>query len=154
MTGYREILLSIVETPREALFHINGRSYEHGRIDQMLPLGGVEEWQVYSVLAGHPLHIHVNPFQIVSITNAQGQQVSDPALPGYDPDYAGLVGQWKDTLFVKEGHRAVIRTRFERFTGDFVMHCHILFHGDHGMMQNLRIYDPAHPDAVPPAAHH
>ena len=158
VNGYREILLSIVETPKEALFHINGRSYEHGRIDQMLPLGGVEEWQVYSVLAGHPLHIHVNPFQIVAITNAEGQPVGDPALPGYDPDYAGLVGQWKDTLFVKEGHRAVIRTRFERFTGDFVMHCHILFHGDHGMMQNLRIYDPANPDAQPDAirvaAHH
>jgi FtsP/CotA-like multicopper oxidase with cupredoxin domain len=29
--------------------------------------------------------------------------------------------------------------RYERFTGDFVTHCHIMFHSDHGMMQNLRI---------------
>lgn len=152
--GYREILLSIVETPKEALFHINGRAYEHGRIDQMLPLGGVEEWYVSSVRAGHPLHIHVNPFQIVSIINAEGQLVADPASPGFDPDYAGVIGQWKDTLFVKEGHRAVIRTRFERFTGDFVMHCHILFHGDHGMMQHLRIFDPARPVVAETPTHH
>jgi FtsP/CotA-like multicopper oxidase with cupredoxin domain len=35
--------------------------------------------------------------------------------------------------------RVAFRTRYERFTGDFVIHCHIMFHGDHGMMQNLRI---------------
>jgi FtsP/CotA-like multicopper oxidase with cupredoxin domain len=117
-------------------------------------LGGVEEWYLTSVTADHPLHIHVNPFQIVSIVNAEGQAVADPASPGYDPDYAGLIGQWKDTLFVKEGHRAVVRTRFERFTGDFVMHCHILFHGDHGMMQHLRIFDPAQTEAEEAPHHH
>ena len=154
VTGYREILLSIVETPKDALFHINGRAYEHGRIDQFLPLGGVEEWYLTSVTASHPLHIHVNPFQIVSIVNAEGQAIADPASPGYDPDYAGLIGQWKDTLFVKEGYRAVVRTRFERFTGDFVMHCHILFHGDHGMMQHLRIFDPARPEVTEAPSHH
>lgn len=154
VTGYREILLSIVETPQDALFHINGRAYEHGRIDQFLPLGGVEEWYLTSVTASHPLHIHVNPFQIVSIVNAEGQAIADPASAGYDPDYAGLVGQWKDTLFIKEGYRAVVRTRFERFTGDFVMHCHILFHGDHGMMQHLRIFDPANPATAQAPSHH
>ena len=158
--SYRELLFNIIETPTGPLFHINGRAHEHGRIDQMLALGSVEEWYVSSVAGGgnHPLHIHVNPFQIVSIFNAEGQSVADPALAGYDPDYAGLIGQWKDTVFVKSGHRAVLRTRYERFTGDFVLHCHILFHGDHGMMQNLRIYDPANPDAppdaIPVAAHH
>lgn len=154
--GYRELLFNIIETPTEVLFHINGRAHEHGRIDQMLALGSVEEWYVSSVAGGgnHPLHIHVNPFQIVSIVNAAGQPVADPASAGYDPDYAGLIGQWKDTVFVKSGHRAVLRTRFERFTGDFVLHCHILFHGDHGMMQNVRIYDPSHSDTAQAPAHH
>ena len=157
VTGYREVILSIVDIPNGALFHVNGRAYDHGRIDQMLPLGGVDEWRVSSLTASHPLHIHVNPFQIVSIVDAEGRPVTDPEAPAFDPDYAGMVGQWKDTVFVKEGHSAVIRTRFERFTGDFVMHCHILFHGDHGMMQHLRIYDPAAPAdslaAGPPHEH-
>ena len=40
---------------------------------------------------------------------------------------------------VKQDDRIAFRTRYERFTGDFVIHCHIMYHGDHGMMQNLRI---------------
>jgi FtsP/CotA-like multicopper oxidase with cupredoxin domain len=92
----------------------------------------------------------VNPFQVVSVTNPQGVDVTKPEVAAYDPDYAGIVGEWKDTVFVKENHRVVIRTRYERFTGDFVTHCHIMFHGDRGMMMNLRIADPSKPST----AHH
>ena len=38
-----------------------------------------------------------------------------------------------------------IRTRFLDYTGRFVMHCHILFHEDHGMMQQLEVIDPPRP---------
>ena len=34
-----------------------------------------------------------------------------------------------------------IRTRYERYKGDFVMHCHILDHEDEGMMEGFRITD-------------
>ena len=151
VTGYREAVLNILEPPqtREGtlFFHMNGQPYDHARIDAMLPLGGVEQWHVTSLTGGHPMHIHVNPFQIVSIVDAQGRDVTDPNGPAFDPDYVGLVGEWKDTLFVKEGYRAIFRTRYERFVGDFVIHCHIMFHGDHGMMQNLRIYLPGGAEA-------
>ena len=40
---------------------------------------------------------------------------------------------------VKKDLRVTFRTRYERFTGDFLMHCHISYHGDHGMMEHLRI---------------
>lgn len=144
--GYREAILNIIEPPDttgQLLFHINGRPYDHGRIDYVLPLGGTEEWHVRSLVTDHPLHLHVNPLQVVSVTNAQGLDVTKADGAAYDPDYAGVVGEWKDTVFVKENHRVVIRTRYERFTGDFVTHCHIMFHGDRGMMMNLRIADPA-----------
>ncbi|HET7817335.1 MAG TPA: multicopper oxidase family protein [Sphingomicrobium sp.] len=139
VSGYREATLNILETPKAALFHVNGRAYDHERIDHSLPLGKAEEWRAASLLGGHPLHIHVNPFQIISVTDAQARDVTDPDGPAFDPDYAGLKGEWKDTVFIKENHRIAFRTRYERFTGDFVIHCHIMFHGDHGMMQNLRI---------------
>jgi FtsP/CotA-like multicopper oxidase with cupredoxin domain len=151
--GYREAVLNIIEPPDtngQLLFHINGRPYDHDRIDYVLPLGGTEEWHVRSLVTDHPLHLHVNPFQVVSVTNPQGVDVTNPEGAAYDPDYAGIVGEWKDTVFVKENHRVVIRTRYERFTGDFVTHCHIMFHGDRGMMMNLRIADPAKPST----AHH
>ncbi|ADI10906.1 multicopper oxidase type 2 [Streptomyces bingchenggensis BCW-1] len=34
------------------------------------------------------------------------------------------------------------RSRYERYIGDFVLHCHILDHEDNGMMQNIRISIP------------
>ena len=153
VTGYREATVNIIEPvdnpAAPAMFHINGRTYDHNRIDHVLPLGGVEEWHVASMNDDHPLHLHVNPFQIVMIVDPQGRDVTDPAGPAYDPDYAGLINEWKDTVLLKHGHRVAFRTRYERFTGDFVTHCHIMFHGDHGMMLNLRIADtgqaqPAH----------
>ena len=46
-------------------------------------------------------------------------------------------------MTLKSGYQAVLRTRYERFIGDFVLHCHIVQHGDQGMMQNLRIVPPS-----------
>jgi L-ascorbate oxidase len=139
VSGYREAILNVLETPKDALFQINGRPYDHDRIDQLLPLGKAEEWRAIALLGNHPLHIHVNPFQIVSITDSKDQDVTDPKSPAFDPDYEGLKGEWKDTVMLKQDLRVAFRTRYERFTGDFVTHCHIMYHGDHGMMQNLRI---------------
>jgi FtsP/CotA-like multicopper oxidase with cupredoxin domain len=151
VSGYREATLNVVEpvdNPAGVSFHINGRPYDHQRIDHVLPLGAAEEWHVASVNVDHPLHIHVNPFQIIRVHDVQGRDVTDPNGPGFDPDYAGLLNEWKDTVFVKQGYRIALRTRYERFTGDFVTHCHIMFHGDHGMMLNLRIADPAEAQAA------
>jgi FtsP/CotA-like multicopper oxidase with cupredoxin domain len=139
VSSYREVILDVVGGPEETAFRVNGRTYDHNRIDAVLPLGKAEEWRAAALTEDHPLHIHVNPFQIASIEDPQGRDATDPASPAFDPDYAGLKGQWKDTLLIKENMRVAFRTRYERFTGDFVIHCHIMFHGDHGMMQNLRI---------------
>ena len=152
VAGYREALINIVGGPLDGAFRINGHAYDHNRIDAVLPLGKAEEWDAVALIEDHPLHIHVNPFQIMSIPDDTGRDVTDPKSPVFDPDYAGLKGEWKDTILVKENDRVLFRTRYERFTGDFVMHCHIMFHGDHGLMQNLRIAADAEP-AKSHAAH-
>ena len=139
VSAYREVVLNVLDGPESTAFRINGQTYDHKRLDQLLPLGKAEEWRAASLNENHPLHIHVNPFEIVSIKDHQGRDLADPRSEAFDPDYAGLVGQWKDTVLVKNNVRVAFRTRYERFTGDFVIHCHIMFHGDHGMMQNLRI---------------
>ncbi len=47
----------------------------------------------------------------------------------------------------------MLRTHYARYTGEFVLHCHILDHEDAGMMANVQIVDdPAHPPA-PGKAH-
>ena len=112
-----------------------------GRMSRTLILGTTDEWKMTSTGYDHPFHMHVNPIQIVKILNTQGVDVSETGEPG-DMEYADLKGQWKDTLFVKEHYTVVVRSHYERFTGVFVLHCHILDHEDKGMMEKIQICPP------------
>jgi L-ascorbate oxidase len=116
--------------------------YVPARIDRTANIGDVQEWRLTSTVAGHPFHIHVNPFQVVSVIDDQGRPATVPNTPGFDPDYAGVLNQWKDTLFVKKDYKIVVRTRYERYIGEYVLHCHILDHEDQGMMANVAIGIP------------
>ena len=49
-------------------FLINGQEYAEDRVDRVVRLGTAEEWRLESAnssanAAGHPFHIHVNPFE-------------------------------------------------------------------------------------------
>jgi FtsP/CotA-like multicopper oxidase with cupredoxin domain len=69
--------------------------------------------------------------------------VSAPGgFDGGDPQYLGMKGMFKDTLWIKPNYTITLRTRYERYIGDFVLHCHILDHEDMGMMQNVAIVLP------------
>jgi FtsP/CotA-like multicopper oxidase with cupredoxin domain len=130
--------------PSSTKYEIDGKPYDPDRIDHTLALGGVDEWTLRTwntPPVGHPFHIHVNPFQVVKILDPDDNDVSITGEVD-DPQYANLKGVWKDTLFVKPNYQIVIRTRYRRYIGDFVLHCHILDHGDQGMMQNIRIGVP------------
>ena len=152
VSNYREVVIDIIGEGDATKFMINGRTFDDHRVDELLPLGKAEEWQAVSLNEDHPLHIHVNPFQVASIEDSAGRDVTDPKSPVFDPDYAGLKGEWKDTIVVKKDIRVTFRTRYERFTGDFLMHCHISYHGDHGMMEHLRIAADAD-DSMPMHSH-
>jgi L-ascorbate oxidase len=152
VTGSQFLAFNIVLGGGTPLFQVNGRSFEPGRVDRVLTIGNVDEWVLRSDLASHPFHIHVNPFQVVRILDPNGKDVSGPdAVDDWggtvDPQYRGLKGTWKDTLWVKNGgpggrYTLFVRTRYERYIGDFVLHCHILDHEDQGMMQHIRIALP------------
>ena len=102
-------------------FTINGRTFDMDRVDTRVQLGDVEDWEfLNNTSMDHPMHIHTNPFQIVRLDGS-----ADPA--------------WKDTVLVKAGQRVRVRTRFDDFAGLSVYHCHILDHGDMGMMGTLQI---------------
>ena len=133
------------------------KPYDPSRIDRSLTLGGVDEWTLQSHFVSHPFHIHVNPFQIVKILDPNGKDVSVPGAVDnsggtVDPQYPGLKGVWKDTLWAKslippnavpKGlYTITVRTRYQRYIGEYVLHCHILDHEDQGMMQNVSIGIP------------
>jgi FtsP/CotA-like multicopper oxidase with cupredoxin domain len=145
ITGKQELEFKVdTSDPNKPRFLIDNHPYDPNRIDRVLPLGAAEEWTLTSWTdppAGHPFHIHVNPFQVVRILDPKGVDVSETGEAD-DPQYAHIKGVWKDTLFVKPGYHVVVRTRYERYIGEFVLHCHILDHEDQGMMENVMIALP------------
>ena len=117
------------------VFTVNGKSFDPHAPPRKLKLGAVEKWLVSSTqIAGHPFHIHVNPFQF---TRDDGTIV------------------WKDTLFIPPNQTLELRTRYERYIGVFMLHCHIVEHADLGMAETVEILPPSnaheHEHSPPPA---
>ena len=115
----KEVVFSVKTNPRR--FLIEQECYDPEVVLPKFKLteGTAEEWVLENTSVGpHPFHIHVNAFQIL-----------EPGKPRV----------WKDTVIIPPEGTVRIRTRFERFVGDFVTHCHILTHEDLGMMQRVRI---------------
>lgn len=106
-------------------FAVNGQPYDPNATPLLVKLGRTDEWKLTANLGSHPFHIHVNPFYVVSETDADG--VETP------------IGVWKDTLLVTAGRTHTIRTHYKRYIGDYVLHCHILDHEDEGMMMGVSI---------------
>jgi len=171
VTGTQALTFNIVpgsgSTP--TLFEVDGKPFQPGRVDRVLKLHGVDEWTLGSDFVSHPFHIHVNPFQVVKILDPKGRDVSGPdaidnADGAVDTQYRGLKGVWKDSLWVKNNanppgtpggkYTVVVRTRYERYIGDYVLHCHILDHEDQGMMQLIRMSLPDGVGGISQGHHH
>lgn len=120
ITGHQEAVFSIDTSVTPPRFLVNGKVFNPHDV-RKLKLGDVEEWTVTSQNFNHPFHIHVNPFQL---TTAGGKIL------------------WKDTLIVRAGETFKLRTRYERYIGQFMMHCHIIEHGDLGMAEVLEVLPP------------
>jgi FtsP/CotA-like multicopper oxidase with cupredoxin domain/peroxiredoxin len=111
------------DEPRD--FFVNGKEFDHGRVDRYAKLDTAEEWALSSAQDTHPFHIHVNPFEVIEKNGLHTRRY------------------WKDTIVVTQRNPPwnplYIRMRFEHFTGDTVLHCHNLVHEDRGMMMKVQI---------------
>jgi FtsP/CotA-like multicopper oxidase with cupredoxin domain len=134
LTGARELRLSrhVPESDaaghwREFAFTVDGKLFDHARVDQTVDLGAVEEWTVVNEDPhnDHVFHIHVNPFQV---TRVNGEPLAEPL--------------WLDTAIVPNGGGSItFRTRFLDFAGRYVLHCHMMNHEELGMMQVVEVVD-------------
>lgn len=139
-------------------FYINEKSYDPDRVDFTRQVGSIDDWVLTSKGEPHIFHIHVNPFQIIdvlhtpkggkaaSIFGPNGECNVPPSSVGLENQYCGMWKTFKDTVFVQNDYQVLVRTRYDRYIGEFVIHCHILDHEDGGMMANIRIV----PDASAP----
>jgi len=116
-------------------FVIDGKPFDHDRVDQVVELGDVEEWTVVndSPLM-HPFHIHVNSYQL---THVDGRPFDEP---GY-----------RYTVSIHpNGGSITFRIWFADFPGKSVFHCHIVPHSDLGMMGVFEVL-PANGASASPA---
>lgn len=102
---------------------INGRSMDMDRIDERVPLGSVEIWEIRNTTTlAHPFHIHDVQFRVLDRDGASPQ-----------PHEQGL----KDTVLIDPGSTVRIIAEFADFADPdhpYMYHCHILEHEDAGMM--------------------
>ncbi|PMS23079.1 copper oxidase [Trinickia dabaoshanensis] len=144
------MLMNVTAANGKPQFVMNAQLYDPARIDYTAVLGTTDEWRIAAGSNGaHVFHIHVNPFEIVDILNAKGVSIYDSSgnctaqeLATGDAEYCTLRGVFLDTVFIKPGYTIVMRTQYKDFTGEFVMHCHVLDHEDGGMMGNVAIVSP------------
>ncbi|MFI6595380.1 multicopper oxidase family protein [Nonomuraea sp. NPDC050536] len=97
---------------------INGLPYAPDRVDAAPRLGEVEIWRFVTELR-HPVHVHLDPFQVIS---RRGEE------PG------PLDGGWKDTVDVSPSEYVDVAVRFTDYPGRYLVHCHNLEHEDMAMM--------------------
>jgi FtsP/CotA-like multicopper oxidase with cupredoxin domain len=135
-------------------FTINGKSYDPNVVNFTREVNTTDDWLLTSQGEPHIFHIHVNPFEVMDVTttNANGQQVSifnpdgtcRPDIVTSDKQqlanqYCGMWHVFRDTIIVENNYQIRVRTRYERYIGEYVLHCHILDHEDAGMMANIAI---------------
>lgn len=115
---------------------INGQSMDMTRIDEVVPAGAVEIWEIENNVYSHNFHIHGVEFTIL---DRDGQ-----------PPHPWETGR-KDTVHVPDKSRVRVAVQFSQHTDPrhpYMYHCHILRHEDAGMMGQFVVVEPGTEDAV------
>lgn len=102
---------------------INGEPYRPGHPLARPRLNTTELWRFTSDFH-HPVHLHLNHFQVVA---------RNGRAPG--PYDAG----WKDTVDVLPAESVEVAVRFTDYTGLYMLHCHNLEHEDMAMMADFAV---------------
>lgn len=119
--------------------NINEREMDMQRIDEVVPAGAVEVWEIESDGQPHTFHIHGCSFHVLAVDGGP--------VPGH------LRGP-KDTVKVTPGHALRLAIQFLRHTDaemPYMYHCHLLRHEDNGMMGQFVVVEPGM-EAVTPTS--
>jgi FtsP/CotA-like multicopper oxidase with cupredoxin domain/plastocyanin len=104
---------------------INGKRYDPSRVDHRVRLGRTEKWKLVNTSnTTHFVHLHEELWQTV---RRDGKR-PPPWERGYE-----------DTWRLDPGETVVVAARFTDYTGNFLVHCHMLDHEDESMMATFRV---------------
>ena len=102
-------------------------------------LNSVEEWRfINNNNDEHPIHIHVNDFQVIEYFDPTTGLRTGPDKFAIDNANAPAPTMHGDESVIQPGI-LTLRTRFDEYTGLYVMHCHRLNHEDNGLMALINV---------------
>ena len=102
-------------------------------------LNSIEEWRFVNYNNDeHPIHVHVNDFQVVEYYDPTTGLRTGPSKFGIDNANTPAPTMYSDETVVEPGILSV-RTRFDEYIGLYVMHCHRLNHEDNGLMMLISV---------------
>ena len=132
----RRRIFELSENDTTGQFFINEKEFNANQVDATPVTGTVEEWVFRNQSQElHPIHVHVNDAQVMSVNGIPQQANSwldTIPIPYATQNEAGL----------SVPGEVVMRLKFRDFIGPYVFHCHILNHEDNGMMTVINVTSP------------
>jgi FtsP/CotA-like multicopper oxidase with cupredoxin domain len=126
------------EDPKAFVYAFDGGAFPNVPLIQPR-LNSVEEWRfVNHNNDEHPIHVHVNDFQVIEYFDPTTGLRTGPDKFAIDNANAPAPTMYGDESVIQPGILA-IRTRFDEYTGLYVMHCHRLNHEDNGLMALINV---------------
>ena len=102
-------------------------------------LGSIEEWTFLNNNNDeHPIHIHVNDFQVTHYFDPARGVETGPEMWAVDNANVPAPSMGAEESVIQPGALS-LRMKFDDFTGLFVMHCHRLNHEDNGLMMMVNV---------------
>ena len=102
-------------------------------------LGSVEEWNfVNHNNDAHPIHVHVNDFQVTKYFDPTTGTKLGPQMFGEDNANVPAPSMGPNEAVIQAG-TLTMRTKFNDYLGLYVLHCHRLNHEDNGLMMLINV---------------
>jgi FtsP/CotA-like multicopper oxidase with cupredoxin domain len=102
-------------------------------------LGSVEEWNfVNHNNDAHPIHVHVNDFQVTKLFDPTIGLKLGPQMFGEDNANVPAPSLGPKEAVIQPG-TLTMRTKFNDYLGLYVLHCHRLNHEDNGLMMLINV---------------
>lgn len=102
-------------------------------------LNSVEEWSITNYNNdGHPMHIHVNDFQVMEVVSPLAGTRTGVQPWGLDNANVPppVIDENENPLVPAS---LTLRSKFTEYKGTFVIHCHRLNHEDNGLMATVNV---------------
>jgi FtsP/CotA-like multicopper oxidase with cupredoxin domain len=130
--------MASTEDPKAFVYAFDGGAFPNVPLVQPR-LNSVEEWRfVNHNNDEHPIHVHVNDFQVIEYFDPTTGLRTGPDRFAIDNANAPAPTMHSDERVIQPGI-LTIRTRFDEFTGLYVLHCHRLNHEDNGLMGLINV---------------